>query len=429
MSPSVRAVGGIALMSRPWPLETSAQSPAPVRQIANLISQYVDRLGAVWVEGQIAQISRRPGLQTVFMTLRDAVADISVPLTVPRATVDSLGHAAGRGRQRGGARQAVLLRQPRLVLARGPRDPDGRPRRAAGPARAAPPAARGRGAVRPRAEAVAAVPAPPGRAGHRAGVGRRARRARQRPPALAERRVRGRPRHHAGPARRRRGDGGAGPARAPPRGRRHRGRPRRRLGRGPAAVLRRGAGPRRPRHAHAGRLRDRPRAGPAAARPRRRRPGLDAHRRRQAGRPRRRRGAPARSTRPGSGSGRRSAAGWPASRPASTRCGPGRCSATRAACSTSAPPRCASCATAPAVPSTTGSTGRTTTSRTTGPAPGRCLRWRPWSGATPCSRTPTDTSSPRWPGWPRRPRSACGWPTAACTPPRPAPSSSRRTDG
>ncbi|QIG44289.1 exodeoxyribonuclease VII large subunit [Nocardioides anomalus] len=71
-------------------LETSAQSPAPVRQIANLISQYVDRLGPVWVEGQIAQINRRPGLQTVFMVLRDAVADISVPLTVPRDRVDSL---------------------------------------------------------------------------------------------------------------------------------------------------------------------------------------------------------------------------------------------------------------------------------------------------------------------------------------------------
>jgi len=72
------------------PLETSAQSPAPVRQVANLVAQYVDRLGVVWVEGQIAQISRRPGLNTVFMTLRDAVADISVPLTAPRSVVDSL---------------------------------------------------------------------------------------------------------------------------------------------------------------------------------------------------------------------------------------------------------------------------------------------------------------------------------------------------
>ncbi len=71
-------------------LETSPQAPAPVRQIANAISGWVDRLGAVWVEGQIAQVSRRPGVNTVFMTLRDAVADISVPVTCSRTLFDSL---------------------------------------------------------------------------------------------------------------------------------------------------------------------------------------------------------------------------------------------------------------------------------------------------------------------------------------------------
>jgi exodeoxyribonuclease VII large subunit len=71
-------------------LETSPQSPAPVRQIANAIAGWVDRLGAVWVEGQIAQVSRRPGLNTVFMTLRDTVADISVPVTCPRTLFDGL---------------------------------------------------------------------------------------------------------------------------------------------------------------------------------------------------------------------------------------------------------------------------------------------------------------------------------------------------
>ena len=94
-------------------LETSAQSPAPVRQIANLISQYVDRLGAVWVEGQIAQISRRPGLQTVFMTLRDAVADISVPLTVPRSTVDGLAAPLVEGAS------VVVLAKPSYYANRG----------------------------------------------------------------------------------------------------------------------------------------------------------------------------------------------------------------------------------------------------------------------------------------------------------------------
>ncbi len=71
-------------------LETSPQSPAPVRQIANAISGWIDRLGSVWVEGQIAQISRRPGVGTVFITLRDTVADISVPVTCARTLFDGL---------------------------------------------------------------------------------------------------------------------------------------------------------------------------------------------------------------------------------------------------------------------------------------------------------------------------------------------------
>jgi exodeoxyribonuclease VII large subunit len=71
-------------------LETSPESPAPVRQVANAIAGWVDRLGAVWVEGQVAQVSRRPGLNTVFMTLRDGVADISVPVTCSRTLFDSL---------------------------------------------------------------------------------------------------------------------------------------------------------------------------------------------------------------------------------------------------------------------------------------------------------------------------------------------------
>ncbi|MGL5826223.1 MAG: exodeoxyribonuclease VII large subunit [Nocardioides sp.] len=70
--------------------DTSASKPAPVRQIANAIAGWVDRLGAVWVEGQIAQISRRPGVNTVFMTLRDTVADVSVPVTCSKGLLDGL---------------------------------------------------------------------------------------------------------------------------------------------------------------------------------------------------------------------------------------------------------------------------------------------------------------------------------------------------
>lgn len=70
--------------------DATPEAPAPVRAVANAVTQWIDRLGAVWVEGQIAQVNRRPGVNTVFMTLRDTVADISVTLTCQRSLFDSL---------------------------------------------------------------------------------------------------------------------------------------------------------------------------------------------------------------------------------------------------------------------------------------------------------------------------------------------------
>jgi len=71
-------------------LETSPETPVPVRQVVGLISGWVDRLGAVWVEGQVVQLNRPANSNTDFLTLRDKLADVSVQLTCPRAVVDSL---------------------------------------------------------------------------------------------------------------------------------------------------------------------------------------------------------------------------------------------------------------------------------------------------------------------------------------------------
>ncbi len=71
-------------------METSPEHPAPVRQITQAIGQWIDRLGAVWVEGQVTQISRRGGMNTVFLTLRDKLADISIQVTCNRGVIDSL---------------------------------------------------------------------------------------------------------------------------------------------------------------------------------------------------------------------------------------------------------------------------------------------------------------------------------------------------
>ena len=72
------------------PLETSADSPAPVRRISALLAQYVGRLGAVWLEGQVTQCTRRPGTRTAFLTLRDAAADVSLPVSCPVDVLDAL---------------------------------------------------------------------------------------------------------------------------------------------------------------------------------------------------------------------------------------------------------------------------------------------------------------------------------------------------
>jgi len=62
---------------------TSAEEPWPVRTVARKISEWIGRLGDVWVEGQLTQVSLRPGSGTAFLTLRDPAADVSMTVTCP----------------------------------------------------------------------------------------------------------------------------------------------------------------------------------------------------------------------------------------------------------------------------------------------------------------------------------------------------------
>ncbi|WP_018502159.1 exodeoxyribonuclease VII large subunit [Parafrankia discariae] len=73
------------------PLTSTPDEPLPVRTISRAMGDWISRLGRVWVEGQVTEISRRPGLNTVFLTLRDPVADVSLRVTCPRAVCDAVG--------------------------------------------------------------------------------------------------------------------------------------------------------------------------------------------------------------------------------------------------------------------------------------------------------------------------------------------------
>ncbi|QDP77794.1 exodeoxyribonuclease VII large subunit [Nocardia otitidiscaviarum] len=60
---------------------SSPENPWPVRTISIKVAQWIERLGAVWVEGQITQINLRPGTRTAFLVLRDPAADMSLSVT------------------------------------------------------------------------------------------------------------------------------------------------------------------------------------------------------------------------------------------------------------------------------------------------------------------------------------------------------------
>ncbi|MEX5631342.1 exodeoxyribonuclease VII large subunit [Parafrankia sp. FMc2] len=72
-------------------LTSTPDEPLPVRTISRAMGEWISRLGRVWVEGQVTEISRRPGMGTVFMTLRDPVADVSLRVTCPRAVCEAVG--------------------------------------------------------------------------------------------------------------------------------------------------------------------------------------------------------------------------------------------------------------------------------------------------------------------------------------------------
>ncbi|SCK26146.1 exodeoxyribonuclease VII large subunit [Streptomyces sp. WMMB 322] len=78
-------------------LITSPEAPVPVGEISRLIGGWIDRLGAVWVEGQIIQLSPRPGAGVAFLTLRDPSRDVSISVTCFRDVFDRVKDVVSEG--------------------------------------------------------------------------------------------------------------------------------------------------------------------------------------------------------------------------------------------------------------------------------------------------------------------------------------------
>jgi exodeoxyribonuclease VII large subunit len=93
------------------PLETSADSPVPVRTVLRLVGEWIGRLGRVWVEGQIAELNRRGN--TVFLALRDPLAAVSVRVVCSRAVFEAIDPTPAEGAR------VVVWAKPDFNSARG----------------------------------------------------------------------------------------------------------------------------------------------------------------------------------------------------------------------------------------------------------------------------------------------------------------------
>ena len=89
-------------MSSPKPLperagDTTAEDPWPVRLLSLKIADYVDKMSTLWVEGQVVQVSRRPGQSTAYLTLRDPDVDMSLNVTMRATILDAMSAPLAEG--------------------------------------------------------------------------------------------------------------------------------------------------------------------------------------------------------------------------------------------------------------------------------------------------------------------------------------------
>jgi len=94
-------------------LTTSPEEPAAVRTISRLLSDWIGRLGAVWVDGQVTEYRPRPGARMQYFVLRDTDVEVSLSVKADVGVIGRLAEPLAEG-------QRVLVHaRPDFYAARG----------------------------------------------------------------------------------------------------------------------------------------------------------------------------------------------------------------------------------------------------------------------------------------------------------------------
>lgn len=89
----------------------SPDNPWPVRAVATRVAKYIDRLGMVWIEGQLTELKVRQ--TTAWMVLRDPAADMSLSMSCPRDLVANAPVPLAEGTQ------VIVLGKPQFYTRNG----------------------------------------------------------------------------------------------------------------------------------------------------------------------------------------------------------------------------------------------------------------------------------------------------------------------
>ena len=89
----------------------SPENPWPVRAVATRVAKYIDRLGMVWIEGQLTELKLRQS--TAWMVLRDPAADMSLSVSCPRDLVLNAPVPLAEGTQ------VIMLGRPQFYTRNG----------------------------------------------------------------------------------------------------------------------------------------------------------------------------------------------------------------------------------------------------------------------------------------------------------------------
>jgi exodeoxyribonuclease VII large subunit len=89
----------------------SPDNPWPVRAVATRVAKYIDRLGSVWIEGQLTELKVRQS--TAWMVLRDPAADMSLSVSCPRDLVINAPVPLAEGTQ------VIMLGKPQFYTRNG----------------------------------------------------------------------------------------------------------------------------------------------------------------------------------------------------------------------------------------------------------------------------------------------------------------------